>query len=42
MRKQVQYNIAQLLGIDQMYLSSWELNQKVPHPKYIDILIKLV
>ena len=38
-RKQAQCEIAKLLQINQMYLSSWELNQKAPHPKYVDEIV---
>ena len=38
-RKQTQGQIAKLLHVNQMNLSAWELNQKVPHPKYAEIII---
>jgi transcriptional regulator with XRE-family HTH domain len=38
-RNHSQGNAAKLLHINQMYLSSWELNQKAPHPKHLKNII---
>lgn len=39
-RKHLQGFVAELLNINQMYLSSWELNQKKPHPKHLENIIE--
>ncbi len=31
--------MAKLLGVNSVYLSSWEHKRKAPHPKYLDIII---
>jgi DNA-binding transcriptional regulator YiaG len=38
-RNQAQGFVAKTLKINQMYLSSWELNQKLPHPKHLKNII---
>ncbi|NQY01416.1 MAG: helix-turn-helix transcriptional regulator [Flavobacteriaceae bacterium] len=39
-RNHTQGYVAKLLNINQMYLSSWELNQKKPHPKHLENIIE--
>jgi len=35
----LQQNVAKLLGVNSVYLSSWEHKRKAPHPKYFDAII---
>ncbi|MFY0602762.1 MAG: helix-turn-helix transcriptional regulator [Flavobacteriaceae bacterium] len=38
-REELQQDVAKLLGINSVYLSSWEHKRKAPHPKYLDPII---
>ena len=38
-RNQQQQEVAKLLDVSQVYLSSWELNRQEPHPRYLESIV---
>ncbi len=38
-RKEQQQEVAKILNVNQMYLSSWEHNRKPVHPKYVESVV---